>query len=356
MFNRPSLSTLINRARADVQSRLSVEELLRRNDPDVLAQVVAGLTHGLYGNLDWLSRQFLPDTADTEMLDRHASLWLDQARKPATGAVGNILLTGTSGSVVPLGSELVRSNGLIYLTTAEVTLSAGAATVAVHSATTGAATAAVEGESLAFVSPVVGVNSAATVATGGLSGAADAEDDAALRARIKARMKEPPHGGSKNDYVAWAKEVAGVTRAWVYPSELGPGTVTVRFVRDNDASLIPDAGEVAAVQSYIDAPNRRPVTAQVTAVAPIAVPLNFTLTVTPNTAAVKAAIEAELVDMLRRKSAPQGIGVDGTIWLDDIRAAIKNAPGLSHYTITSPSADVTHTTGQIATMGAITWA
>lgn len=349
MFSRPTLQTLINRARADVQSRLSVEELLRRNDPDVLAVVLAGTAHGLYGYLDWQSRQFLPDTADSEMLDRIASLWLDQPRKPAAAATGNITLTGTSGSVVPSGTSLVRSNGLAYVTTAEATLAGGTATVAVQASTTGADTVAPEGETLNFVSPIVGVNSTATVAVGALVGAADIESDSALRARVLARIKDPPHGGAAFDYETWALEVAGVTRAWVYPLELGPGTVTVRFVRDDDASLIPDAGEVAAVQAYIDA--LRPVTAQVTVVAPVAVPLNFTLLVVPNTAAVKAAVEAELRALLQREAEP-----GGTILISHIREAISIATGETNHTLTTPAADVTHTTGQMATMGTITWA
>jgi uncharacterized phage protein gp47/JayE len=349
MFSRPSLQTLINRARADVQSRLTVEELLRRNDPDVLAVVMAATAHGLYGYLDWQSRQLLPDTADTEILDRFASLWLDQARKPATAAIGDLALTGIDGSVVPTGTALVRSSGLEYVTTADATISAGVATVSVQASTTGAETSAPAGETLTFVSPIVGVNSTATVATLGLTDASDIEDDSALRARILARIKEPPHGGSAADYEAWALEVAGVTRAWVYPLELGPGTVTVRFVRDDDASLIPDVTEVAAVQTYIDA--RRPVTAQVTVVAPVAVPLNFTIFVTPNTADVKAAVTAELTDLLRREAVP-----GGTILLSHIREAISIATGETNHTISVPAADVAHTTGQIATMGTITWA
>jgi len=123
----------------------------------------------------------------------------------------------------------------------------------------------------------------------------------------------------------------------------------VRFVRDDDASIIPDAGEVAAVQAHIDA--LRPVTAQVTVVAPVAVPLNFTLLVVPNTAAVKTAVEAELRALLQREAEP-----GGTILISHIREAISIATGETNYTLTTPAADVTHTTGQMATMGTITWA
>ena len=108
-----------------------------------------------------------------------------------------------------------------------------------------------------------------------------------------ARIQQPPHGGASYDYTTWALEVSGVTRAWVYPQELGLGTVTVRFVRDFDATPIPYAGEVAAVQAYIDA--RRPVTALVTVVAPAAVPINFQIQgLTPSNATVQAAGSATI--------------------------------------------------------------
>ncbi|HEU4708293.1 MAG TPA: baseplate J/gp47 family protein, partial [Methylophilaceae bacterium] len=204
------------------------------------------------------------------------------------------------------------------------------------------------GSTLSLSSPITGLNSDATVGVDGLSGGTDQEDDASLRARLISRIQQPPHGGAKFDYETWAKEVAGVTRAWVYPNELGLGTVVVRFVRDDDASIIPDAGEVTTVQDYIDA--RRPVTADVTVVAPTAVPLDFTIELTPNTSTVKAAVQAELEDLLKREAEP-----GGTILLSHIREAISIAAGEENYTMSSPSADVTHSTGEIATMGTITW-
>ena len=151
------------------------------------------------------------------------------------------------------------------------------------------------------------------------------------------------------DYMKWAKEVPGVTRAWAYPLELGDSTVTVRFVRDDDVSIIPDAQEVAAVQAYIEA--RRPVTANVTVVAPIAVPLPFTIQVVPNTQAVKDAVTAELAAVLRREAEP-----GGTILISHLREAISIAAGEADHVLLVPAANVTHGTGQIATLGVVTWA
>lgn len=346
-FSRPALTDLIERTRADALARLNAEELLRRADVEVLARVLAGASHALHGYIDWLSRQVIYDTADAEMLDRWATIWGVPRHAPFT-ASGNITLTGTTGTVIPAGTSLVRTDGAEYTTDADATLAAGTATAAVTASLAGDSGNSLIGSSLSLASPISGANSVATVATGGLAGGADQEDDAALRSRLTFRIQNPPHGGASFDYVTWALEVSGVTRAWVYPEELGLGTVTVRFVRDDDASVIPDAGEVAAVQAYIDA--LRPVTADVTVVAPVAVPLDFTIALTPNTAAVKSAVTAELTDLLRREAEPAR-----TILLSRIREAISIAAGETNHVLTVPAADVTHTTGQMATMGTITW-
>lgn len=349
-FARPTLSELINRTLADTTSRLSADELLRRADAEVLARVLAGAVHGLYGYIDWLSRQILPDTSESEWLERHASLWLSEGRKPAAAATGAVSFTGVSGSIVPAGTILRTAAGVQVATTAEVTLTAGAGSAAAAAVDAGAAGNLVAGTPLSLVSPIAGVQSTATVASGALTGGADVEDDEALRARVIARIQQPPQGGCAYDYVAWALQVEGVTRAWVYPQELGLGTVTVRFVRDDDASLIPDAGEVATVQAHIDA--LRPVTAQVTVVAPVTVPLDLAITgLTPDTAAVRAAIEAEIIDLLRREAVP-----GGTILLSHLREAISIAAGEADHALTIPAANVTHATGEMAVPGTITWA
>lgn len=347
-YARPTLRTLIDRAVADINARLpEADARLAFSNLNVLAYVHGGAAHGLYGFIDWLSRQVIIDTAEVEFLERWAGIWgiTRIAAAPATGSVG---FTGTNGTAIDAGTALQRADGVQYETSAAGTIAAGVATVAVVAVDGGADSNALTGVELSLVSPVSGLDTITTVAAAGLIGGADIETDAALRARLLARIQQPPHGGAEHDYEAWALEVAGVTRAWVYPAELGLGTVTVRFVRDNDASIIPDAGEVTAVQTYIDA--LRPVTAQVTVAAPVAASINFTIQLTPNTSAVQASVQAELEDLITRESEP-----GGTILLSHIREAISLASGETNSIVTVPAADVTHTTGQMATMGTITW-
>ena len=113
------------------------------------------------------------------------------------------------------------------------------------------------GPSLTFVSPVAGVTGTATVGAGGLLNGAEAEADVDLRSRLLARIRQPAQGGAASDYLTWALEVSGISRAWVYPQELGAGTVTVRVVSDAAVGgLIPGAAKIAEVQAWINA--RRP--------------------------------------------------------------------------------------------------
>lgn len=347
-FSRPTLSDIFRRIRAGILSRLTNEQL-RRSDAEVYGRVLAGASHELHGHLQYIASQVIYDTAEDEYLDRWASIWLKTPRIAAFAAAGFATFTGLNGAVIEIGTILVRNDGEEFETTEEGVIALGVALVPIVATLPGAFGNTLGNEVLTVSEAIDNVASEVTVDENGLTGGADQESSVSLRARLLARIKQPPHGGADYDYITWALEVPGVTRAWVYPNELGLGTVTLRFVRDNDANLIPDAGEVETVQDYIDAV--RPVTAGVNVFAPVAVPLNFTIAVTPNTAAVQQAVEAELRDLIQRESEPAG-----TILLSRIREAISISAGESNYEMTAPMADVVNTLGNMTTFGVITWA
>lgn len=347
-FSRPALAELVDRAAADIEAGLpGTDARLRRSNLAVLARMHAAALHGVYGYLDWLAQQLMVDTAESVFLDRYAGIW-GVLRVPAAFASGPVQVLGTSGVVVPAGTALQRSDGVGFVSAADATLVGGAALVPVAATVAGVVGNATAGTQVTLVQPVAGVSSAALVATGGLVQGADRESDEALRGRVLARIQQAPMGGSQADYVAWALQVPGVTRAWCYPLEGGVGKVVVRFVRDADATLIPDAAEVAAVQAYID--DLRPVCAQVTVAAPAAVPLNLTIQLTPGTAAVKAAVTAELADVLQREAYP-----GGTLLLSHLREAISVAAGETNNVLAAPVADVVYSAGQMPVLGTITW-
>lgn len=346
-FTRPTLAELVDRVQQDFVSRLELAgAVLRRSLVFVLSRVQAGAAHMLYGYLDWLARQLFADTSEREFLLRQASLYGLQPT-PADFAQAEVALVGTNGSVAPAGSVLLRSDGAEYTLDADATISGGTATAQATASLAGATYTLTPGVVLTFQSPQAGIDATGTVSTS-LQDGVDEEDTEAFRTRFLERLRQAPQGGATNDYVAWAKEVPGVTRVWVAPLELGVGTVVVRFVRDGDMSLIPDAGEVAEVQAYID--ERRPVTAAVTVLAPTEAPLALTISVEPDTVAVRAAVEAELTDLLERTAEP-----GGTVLVSQLQTAIGTAEGVTDFTLVSPVGNVTYTAGQLPVLGTITW-
>lgn len=346
-FTRPELIDLRNAAYADIERIPGADARLAFGNFNVLAHILAGGVDGLYGFLEWQTRQLLPDTADAEYLDRHASIWAVYRRQPVS-ASGSITVNGAIGTTVPVGSLFVRSDGQQFASTAEVTLAGSSAGVIVQATSAGVLTNTAAGASLTLVSPVSGLSSQASVGVDGLTNGADIEADADLRLRLLLRLRNPPSGGTAADYEQWALEVPGVSRAWVFPMELGEGTVTVRIVRDGDLSLIPDAGEIATVQTYIDA--RRPATAELFVVAPVAVPIVFQIALTPDTLAARAAVEAELRDLVLRESAP-----GKTLLVSHVREAISIALGEDDHVLVAPAGNVTHSVGEMATFGSVTW-
>jgi uncharacterized phage protein gp47/JayE len=352
-FTRPTLAELTARIRGDLRGRLEVDgSLVRRAMADVLGSVWAGAVHTSYGFLDWLARQLFGDTADRDELLRKAALY-GIFPTAAEFATGNVTATGTNGSAI-LAGEILRLDAVTsYRVTTGQVIASGTATLPVTAILAGEASNLPEGATLTFESPVAGVTSTATVATGDIDGGVEEEGTEEVRDRYLLRLRQPPQGGADQDYEAAALAVAGVTRAWVFPVELGLGTVVVRFVLDGEVDIFPDAGEVAAVQAALDA--LRPVTAEITAAAPTELAVAFSIHLVPDNADTRAAVTAELVDLLGRVAEPGDGAGSGTVLLSQIRTAIGVAAGVTDYTMTVPPADVVPGVGQLPTVGVITW-
>ncbi|MGE4292399.1 MAG: baseplate J/gp47 family protein [Desulfovibrio sp.] len=346
-WTRPTLAQLTERITTDLESRLlDGGGAMRRSVVGVLARVFAGACYLLHGFLEFMALQPFADSNEAEFLARKASVW-GLSRVAATFASGSVIFSGPNGAVIPAGTELRRADDVLFRTTADATISGGTATATATAQLSGADGNTDASTALSLLSPVSGVTAAA-VGTGGIVGGVDEEGDESLRARLLDRLRQPPHGGSAYDYVSWALEVSGVTRAWVYPSWVGEGTVGLTFVRDGDTSPIPDSEDVAAVQDHID--EVRPVTAEVTVFSPVAASLDVDVRITPDTVAVRAAVQAELADLFLRESEP-----GATILISRLREAVSVAAGEVDNVILSPTADTTHADNEFPVLGTVTW-
>jgi uncharacterized phage protein gp47/JayE len=348
-FNRPSLTQLNERIQGDLNSGIEgADSRLKYSVLGVISRVLAGAFHGLYGYIDYLSKQLLPDSATDEWLRRHAAIW-GVAIKAAEPASGLVSLTGVAGSIIPQGTQMQRADGFIFTSQTQAVIgNNGLAEVAVLAQTPSALGVTVAGITLSFVSPVSGVSSQAIVATGGLTGGADSEGDDSLRARLLLRIRSPSYGGSRSDYERWVRELAGVTRVWIYPKWQGEGTIGITCAFDGRSDPIPTTADRANIAAYID--TLRPVTAEVIVFSATPQPINFTIALVPNTPEIRASVIAELTDLFYREATP-----GGTIPRSRLTQAISNALGETDHNLIAPSGPVVSQPAQLPVLGVITW-
>lgn len=238
------------------------------------------------------AQELMPDTA-VEWLERHADIW-GVTRLPAVAAGGPVTFAGAAGTAIPAGTELRANDGAAFTTQALAMIGGGGtATVQILAVAAGAAGSLAAGTQVPLVSPIAGLSvQSATVAAGGLASPAgrDRETDEGLRDRLLRRIRTPPRGGAAADYEAWAREVPGVERVRVESSWVGAGSVGVIVAMAG--GTVPSGGDLDAVAAAIE--TRRPVTATVV-VAPIElVAINVSIGITPDTAAIRAAVAAAL--------------------------------------------------------------
>jgi uncharacterized phage protein gp47/JayE len=347
-LSRPDLPTLLALSESQLLAGLpTLSPVMRRLIVREIARVQSGLIWTEHGYLVWLGMMLMPDTAETDYLDRWGSIF-GVTRKPAAAA-GPAVFSGNVNIPVSSALPLFAPDGVtLFTTTASGNIGADTTlTLPIAAAQPGAVANLPAGAQLTLGKAIANVAPVATVGGAGTSGGADAESDALYRARVLLRIRTPPQGGATADYLAWTLAQPGVTRAWCFPLHRGPGTVSVAFVMDGRANIIPQAGDVAAVQAAVNV--LRPVTADVQVFAPVADPLAVTVhDFQPDSTITRAAVNASIADLLARDAAP-----GGTIWLNRISAAISEAGGVSHFELAYPVADVVSTSGHMPTFQAV---
>jgi len=343
-WTTPTLRDTRRLTRDYVLSQLGAKAMIPNSVLRIMSDAMSGLANLTLLYIDWLSKQFLPDTAEQVWLDRHGEIWLknldgSSGRKGATYAHGEIEFAGDAATIIPIGTLLTGANNIQYQTvTAGEIGSAGLGNSNAVSLSPGAVSNLPDGDTVMVSPPLPGVVSATL--QGDMTGGADTETDDQLRERILFRIQQPPMGGDANDYVAWALSVPGVTRAWA-ASEMGVGTITVRFMMDDlraDQGGFPNGDDVLMVEAYI---NRvRPVAIKdIWVLAPVPEPIDFTIkSMINDTETNRAEVEASVKEMLRQRAAPahaiNGRTVPGTtIYAAWVSEAIIECVGINSFTL-----------------------
>jgi uncharacterized phage protein gp47/JayE len=375
-WSTPTLKQCREIVRDDVVSSLSGAVLVANSVLRVVSDAMAAMAHLVLRYIDWLALQLMPDTAEREWLDRHGDIWLineDESvgRKAATYAQGVVNLTGVAGTVVPKGTIMEGSSGgtaplATFQTMEEVVLSGGFTPVHIIAVDGGVNGNFQPGETLNTQITVTGMDSTTTVVN--LSGGTDMETDDELRMRLLERIRQPPMGGDAEDYVQWALQVPGVTRAWAAPLEMGMGTVTVRFMMDDLRSNIdptldgfPNEDDIAAVSAWLDA--KRPVAVKDFFVAaPIPFPVDLTIYNLSDTSPSTIEKITESLNSMFKERARPASQVDGlmmpaqTVYAAWVSEAILAVLGPNdHFNLSFPDVPMPNP-GSIAVLGTITFA
>ncbi|WP_086649248.1 baseplate J/gp47 family protein [Gluconobacter sp. DsW_056] len=321
-----------------------------------------GLSYG-YGYLANIEKQSCPSTATGPYLDGWGQV-AGVTRKTPSYATGTVTLTGTPGASVPAGTILMRGDGTTYTTDIATTIGQ---VQSITCTSLGASGNTAAGTSLAVqIGSLIGVDRAVVAVSAITSGSA-AEDDETYRPRVLSALSNRFVGGSANDHVNWALSVNGVVQAWCSEIPLQGGVVVVYIMgdRSNEFKGFPQGSNGTASKetrwphatgdllTAADGmwPNR-PVTEIMVLCSPIASPIDLTISgMTAATAATQQAVNDALTLFFNLYGSPLGT----TITTTQLVQVIEAVPNTSGFVLTSPTESITLTTGQIPTLGTVTY-
>ena len=184
---------------------------------------------------------------------------------------------------------------------------------------------------------------------GTLTGGFDTEELETWRARVIERYYWTPQGGADGDYVVWAKEVPGITRAWTYRHWMGTGTVGVMIASSDLINPIPEESTETAARQHIW-PLAPVAGSDLYVFRPVAHKVDFHIRVTPDTPEIRAAITAELRSFLLRDGYPQG-----ELKVSRISEAISGANGEYSHQLLAPADNISIAKNELAVLGTISW-
>jgi uncharacterized phage protein gp47/JayE len=259
-FVSPDLLTLERRIADDYRTKLGTPAVLLPHSPEAaLASIDAATAHGLYRHLERVAGTALWAVLYT---DTYLDLWATRfgvPRKNGGRATGFVEANGTEGTTIPEGTLWQRTaDAFEYRVTEDTQLLDVATNVPVEAVTSGVAGNALSGSPVTLAADIAGVVNGGEIAGAIKNGTAPETNDQLL-ARLLQRLRFPPKGGGHGDYVRWALEVAGVTRAWEFETnglvaELG--YITVRFVVDGtydaDPTFPDTTSQLEAMKAHIE--------------------------------------------------------------------------------------------------------
>ena len=236
------------------------------------------------------------------------------------------------------------------------------ANILVKAVNTGTIGNSAGGSELTLVSPLSGVDTSCFIGYDGFNLGLNLETDEALRSRLMERTANFSAPFTEAGIPVFIKQkVNGVTRIWVDTATPSAGYVTIYFTRDNDTNIIPTAAQVNTVKDAIInvdtgiKPANTP-DSYVIVSAPTAVPSDFTFSsLSPDTTAMQTAITNTLTDYFKSDSVAEGLSITANEYNSLIYGVIDADGNSPTFALSSPAVDITIVSGELATLGTITY-
>ena len=284
-------------------------------------------------------------------------------RKTGTYASTTVVFTATTAPtqtlIIPLGTRVQTSSGLVFDTTIQGYINAGSTTsdtIGITAEEIGsiynvaAGTINVMKDDINGVASVTNANPAA--------GGTDAESDYSYQSRFQLYI-EGLAGSNIAGLLTGALSVAGITSASVVENFPPVSNVNANLYIDNGSSTGTPASLVAQVQTVIDGdgassvPGYRSAGVNVVVVAATVVTQNFTLTVTMtsanvDTSTVQADVQTAITNYVNN------LGLGQTIIFNEVVASVMNVFGAYNVSFTTPTADVAVSSSEVARVGTFT--
>jgi uncharacterized phage protein gp47/JayE len=339
-----------------------------RSSKGMFAQIgraIALEARELHDHIAWWGRQYFPDTAEEELVLRHAAIWgVDQ--RAAIAATGTVLVEGTIGTALPSGIELSASDATRFITTATATIGSGGTTsVAAVAAIAGAAGNIEAGIRLVTITSYPDITRI-TVEDPGFAGGADEEDYKELQSAVLERIRQPPHGGAGFDYPTWVKDTFAAKAVAVVGDWIGRGSVGI-IVAMKDVDGNPREAtdlECAAILDHLGPPGTslgvRPVTAHAVVVTAEMTAIPITVRLRPDTVATRAAVTEAFTRYVATigdaDDAQNASPIGAIIEPSRISEALSAASGEYAHDLVVPAARTVLDSRQYPIAGTITWA
>lgn len=351
MYSVPTLRELVENGQADMEAELGCP-LPQFGVEQALNVAVSAGVRDLYDYQSWIVRQIIPtsDSEDQTIIDIASSEGV--IRKTATKARGKAEFTATV--TLPVGAEIKSKQGQVYRVESCSVPADHKIVVNITAVETGYAGNLAEDEPIILVSSVAGVQ--ARGKSLGVTGGLDIEPINQLLERLLYRKRNPPQGGAEHDYVAWCREVGGVSRAWSKGGYRGGSTVGIAFVFDGRDDILPTPADMKAMLAYIyrhQDPATRVYVGRPAGIEIIPIPLtlkttNLTIALTPDTLENRKRVIGNL------KSLERSLSPGEKLYKNAVGTAIGSITSVHNY-LCDLAQDVSAADNEIHAIGEIKW-